>query len=349
MQTYKAGVLAALAFATTADAQWTYGHSGTTAELRGLSAPSATVVWASGARGTVVRSLDGGRAWTADSASDFATLDLRSIHAFGAERALAASAGEAEKGLALILGTIDGRAWRSVYSTSLKGAFLDAIGFWNDRNGIALSDPVDGAFLVLRTDDGGRSWNRVPVGALPPVLAGEAAFAASGSSFALVGDSLVWIGTGGGGRARVMHSADRGRTWSVVDAPVHAEGPAAGIFSIAFHDARRGVAAGGDYTKPRLAATSVAITADGGRTWRAAKAPPAAYLSGIAFAGGADNLVAVGRCIDADPVALSSVRVMGPCIAMGAAAAHGLDLAGSGSVHQIDLATLRGRLAENLR
>jgi glycine/D-amino acid oxidase-like deaminating enzyme len=64
---------------------------------------------------------------------------------------------------------------------------------------------------------------------------------------------------------------------------------------------------------------------------------------------GADNLVAVGRCIDADPVALSSVRVMGPCIAMGAAAAHGLDLAGSGSVHQIDLAALRGRLAENLR
>jgi hypothetical protein len=51
----------------------------------------------------------------------------------------------------------------------------------------------------------------------------------------------------------------------------------------------------------------------------------------------ADNLVAVGRCIDADPVALSSVRVMGPCIAMGAAAAHTLDLAGAGSVHQVDI------------
>jgi hypothetical protein len=61
-----------------------------------------------------------------------------------------------------------------------------------------------------------------------------------------------------------------------------------------------------------------------------------------------DNLLAVGRCIDADPVALSSVRVMGPCIAMGAAAAHGLDLAGSGSVHQIDPAALRRRLAHNL-
>jgi hypothetical protein len=39
---------------------------------------------------------------------------------------------------------------------------------------------------------------------------------------------------------------------------------------------------------------------------------------------------------------------MGPCIAMGAAAAHALDLAGSGSVQQIDIAALRGRLADNL-
>ena len=54
----------------------------------------------------------------------------------------------------------------------------------------------------------------------------------------------------------------------------------------------------------------------------------------------ADNIVAAGRCIDADLAALSSVRVMGPCIAMGAAAAHALDLAGSGSVHQIDIASL---------
>jgi hypothetical protein len=62
----------------------------------------------------------------------------------------------------------------------------------------------------------------------------------------------------------------------------------------------------------------------------------------------ADNLVAAGRCIDADPVALSSVRVMGPCIAMGAAAAHALDIAGSGSVHQIDMDALRRRIAHNL-
>jgi len=68
---------------------------------------------------------------------------------------------------------------------------------------------------------------------------------------------------------------------------------------------------------------------------------------------GADNLVAAGRCVDGDAAALSSVRVMGPCAAMGAAAAHALDLAagsgpGQASVHHVDLDQLRQRLAANL-
>jgi flavin-dependent dehydrogenase len=69
---------------------------------------------------------------------------------------------------------------------------------------------------------------------------------------------------------------------------------------------------------------------------------------GSLLPGEADNIVAAGRCIDGDSAALSSVRVMGPCIAMGAAAAHTLDLAGSGSVAQIDIAALRKRLRDNV-
>jgi hypothetical protein len=62
----------------------------------------------------------------------------------------------------------------------------------------------------------------------------------------------------------------------------------------------------------------------------------------------ADNIVAAGRCVDGDVHALSAIRVMGPCIAMGAAAAHALDLAGSGAVHQIDFGKLQQRLRDNL-
>ena len=63
---------------------------------------------------------------------------------------------------------------------------------------------------------------------------------------------------------------------------------------------------------------------------------------------GADNIVAAGRCVDADVSALSAIRVMGPCIAMGAAAAHALDLAGTGAVDAIDYSTFQRRLADNL-
>jgi hypothetical protein len=62
----------------------------------------------------------------------------------------------------------------------------------------------------------------------------------------------------------------------------------------------------------------------------------------------AENIVAAGRCVDADVSALSAIRVMGPCIAMGAAAAHALDLAGTGAVHTIDYAKLQRRLVANL-
>lgn len=63
---------------------------------------------------------------------------------------------------------------------------------------------------------------------------------------------------------------------------------------------------------------------------------------------GAENLLAVGRCVDGDPAALSSVRVMGPCAATGFAAAHALDMVGGGAVRDVDVPALVDRLAQNV-
>ncbi|MFN3337599.1 MAG: FAD-dependent oxidoreductase [Thermomicrobium sp.] len=62
------------------------------------------------------------------------------------------------------------------------------------------------------------------------------------------------------------------------------------------------------------------------------------------------NVLAIGRCIDADPVALSSARVMGPCMAMGVAAAHAADLAlaADTTLAEIDVSYLQARLKPNL-
>ena len=283
--------------AVPAAAQWAPQTSPMTGEIRGLVALSPSLVWASGTGGRVLRTTDAGATWTVDTIPGAAKLDLRSIAPRDAKHAFAASAGAAESGAAKIFGTTNGAQWTERFTTADSGVFLDAIAFWDDRHGIALSDPVRGKLFLLATDDGGASWSRLPTDGAPPVLPGEASFAASGTCLAVQGSSNVWIATGGGARARVFHSTDRGRTWTVADTPIHAGGASSGAFSVAFSDAIHGVAVGGDYAKPKEQFVNVALTSDGGRTWRTARGtPPAGYMSGVAFVPGTRGrtLVAVG-------------------------------------------------------
>ena len=60
---------------------WQPQLSGTTVRLRGVSAVSALVAWASGANGTILRTTDGGRTWTPRPVPGAETLDFRDIDA----------------------------------------------------------------------------------------------------------------------------------------------------------------------------------------------------------------------------------------------------------------------------
>ena len=276
---------------------WSPVNSGTNAEFRGLSVVSPTVVWASGTRGRYARSIDGGRSWSVDSIPGTSALDFRDIFASSATRAWAMSAGPAEQNQAQIFRTDDGSRWTRQLAYRDSGVFLDALAFWDDQHGIAMSDPVGGRLFILVTDDGGVTWTRVDTRSAPAVLPGEAAFAASGTCLAVQGATNVWIGTGGGARSRVFRSTDRGRTWNVAETPVSAGTSASGIFSVAFDDAQHGVVVGGDYTKAKGLSNNVALSDDGGRTWRLARGPlPQGYMSGVAYVPGLKgrSLVAVG-------------------------------------------------------
>ena len=278
-----------------AAAQWLSQASGTTARLRGVSAVSATVAWASGSNGTYLRTTDGGATWQVGTVPGAEALDFRDVDAFDANTAYLLSIGEGER--SRIYKTTDGgRHWALQFTNRHPKAFFDAMAFWDADHGVAVSDPVDGRFLIIKTTDGGATWQEVPPERLPPALTGEGAFAASGTCITVQGRNNAWIGTGGSA-ARVFRSTDGGNTWQVATTPILSGQPSAGIFSLAFKDANHGVAVGGDYKKEGEARDNVAITTDGGRTWKLVKGPlPGGYRSGVAYlpGTGTPTLVAVG-------------------------------------------------------
>ncbi len=278
-----------------ASAQWVTQSSKTLVRLRGVSAVSATVAWASGEKGTYARTTDGGLSWRTATVPEAEGLDFRDVDAFDANTAYLLSIGEGVK--SRIYKTTDGgQHWSLQYVNNNPAAFFDAMAFWDRDHGIAVSDPVDGRFLIITTSDGGKIWEEIPQSGMPPALAGEGAFAASGTCIAVQGKNNVWFGTGGPAGARVFRSTDRGRTWKATSTSMNS-GKTAGIFSIVFRDAKHGVIVGGDYMMERDARDNVAMTNDGGRTWVVVKgARPNGYRSCVAYVRGAPRhvLVTVG-------------------------------------------------------
>jgi photosystem II stability/assembly factor-like uncharacterized protein len=200
-------------------------------------------------------------------------LDFRSVYAFSAQKAYALSSGAGEK--SKLYFTVDGgKTWALLYTA--KEGFLDGLKFWDEQHGIILGDPVGGSFVVLTTGDAGKTWQRRE---LPASLPDEGAFAASNSSIAIHGKREAWFGTSG---ARVFHTKDGGKTWTVSQTPVRHDSKSAGIFSLYFApDGKNGIATGGEYTKATEDAHNIAITSDGGRTWTEPPSRPHGYRSAV--------------------------------------------------------------------
>ena len=255
---------------------WTPQTSNTTASLRGVSAVSAKVVWASGTKGTFVITTDGGTTWKAATVPGAADLDFRAVHAFDDQTAVLLSIGSGEK--SRIYRTKNGGGtWDVLYTNPDPKGFFDAIAFWDASHGILLGDPVDGQFVVMTTDDGGETWKPQKTPAAQPK---EGAFAASNTCIFLIGLHEVWFGTSG---ARVFHSSDGGKKWSVSQTAIRNDSANAGIFSLAFLNPLFAIAVGGDYSKPPDAAHNIAITEDGGKKWTVPEGSPSGFRSAIAY------------------------------------------------------------------
>ena len=152
---------------------------------------------------------------------------------------------------------------RIVYKEFHKDVFYDAMDFWNDEEGIAIGDSLDGCLSIIITRDGGETWNKLNCDQLPKPAENEGAFAASDTNIAIVGDK-TWVATTAG---RIYYSDDKGVTWEIIDTPIIKEKESEGIYSIDFYDELNGFAIGGDYTNPGASTANKIRTLDGGMTW----------------------------------------------------------------------------------
>jgi photosystem II stability/assembly factor-like uncharacterized protein len=276
-----------LSLPVSAQAQWwRVQTSGLETNLRGVSAfyfPGEDgfdlpVVWASGSNGVVLESGDGGETWTRFYIPGGETLDFRGIVAFKGGTTYVMSSGEGEK--SRIYKTIDGGpTWKLQYSDKRKEFFLDSIACLSEKECLALGDSIDGKFLLLKTTDG-EHWVPLPTDNMPSALPGEGAFAASNTCLTLSGQKEIFFATGGPA-ARVFHSADSGRTWTVTETPIAHGNASSGIFSIAVDENNRVLVVGGDYKEPSHSDRAAAYSLDGGKTWRLAARMPGGYRSAL--------------------------------------------------------------------
>ncbi len=275
---------ATLIFAQTPD--WSQFQSPRKASLRGLSPTSDQVCWASGSGGTWLKTEDGGASWQSGTVAGLDTIDFRSIHAFDAQTAVVASAGQP----AVIYRTEDGgKNWQKVHQEGGE-AFFDAIQFVDTQRGYVLGDPIGGKWMILETLDGGRSWHSLAN--LPDAVPGEAAFAASSSSLLVEAKGLV-VATGG--KVARLHRYDfDSKTWTVRELTDMLQGePSQGVFAATSLPGEGGlVLVGGDYLKPEYRIANALLVL--GEVTISTSEGPGGYRSGVAYLQEKGWVVAVG-------------------------------------------------------
>lgn len=160
----------------------------------------------------------------------------------------------------------DGSQSKLVYQENHEKVFYDSMQFFNDEEGIAIGDPTEDCPSIIKTNDGGETWQKISCDKLPKFADGEAFFAASNTNLVIREDN-VWM-VSGGKKSRVFHSFDKGETWETVETPIIQGQTMTGIFTADFYDSTIGFIAGGNYEKLEQNSQNKATTNDGGKTWK---------------------------------------------------------------------------------
>ena len=259
--------------------------SGTKSSFRGLSVVNDEVVWVSGSNGTVGKSVDGGATWEWIVVKGFESRDFRDIEAFDKDCVIIMAISEP----AHILKTMDGgKNWKVVFTDSTKGMFLDAIDFYNNRNGMVVGDPVNGKVFLAYTKNKGDTWIKFNGGKKQRRWVtndGEAFFASSGTNINYLKKGSYRLVSGGKSSRWFDEAGDH--ALSIVQGK-----ESTGANSIATYMNQYAIV-GGDFANDKDTTRNCIITKDGGRNWIFPTSTPRGYRSCVIFLN-AEQLITCG-------------------------------------------------------
>ena len=247
--------------------------------MRGLSVVNTKVIWVSGSNGYVGKSVNGGKTWEWTQPKGYETLDFRDIHAFDQNKAIIVNAGSPP----YILSTVDGgKTWKENYKNTDSAIFLDGMDFWDSQQGIIFGDPINHKMQLLKTDDGGLTWQNISDNLDKELKVGEAGFAASGTTIKTLDKGKVWIATGGSA-SKIYYSDNYGKAWKVYKCPIIQGESSTGVFSLDFFDAKNGIVVGGNYLKDKDNSNNVLYSKNGGKSWKKSNKPVFGYRSSVTY------------------------------------------------------------------
>jgi hypothetical protein len=257
--------------------------------IRGLAVPNQNTIWASGSKGSIAKSVNGGADFEWMQVKGYESRDFRSIHAWDDKEVIIVAIAAP----AIILKTKDGgTSWYKVYENTDTLMFLDAIHFKDASNGLVVGDPISNHIFLLSTVDKGENWNEVPSSYFKtPLEKGEAFFASSGSNIAQLSkdDFLV----SGGVRSRLWING------AAMDIPILQGGTSTGANSMAISPNGNNIMiVGGDFMKDtsrtqNAVGLKLFIKPNSNKKWQAEKLPywkidefvgfPNGYRSGVEY------------------------------------------------------------------
>jgi hypothetical protein len=257
--------------------------------IRGLAVPNLNTIWASGSKGSIAKSVNGGTDFEWMQVKGYETRDFRSIHAWDEKEAIIVAVAAP----AIILKTKDGgNSWYKVYQNADTLMFLDAIHFKDAANGLVVGDPISNHIFLLSTVDKGENWNEIPSSYFKtPLEKGEAFFASSGSNIAQLSkeDFLV----SGGLRSRLWINGE------ALDIPIIQGGTSTGANSMAISPNGNNIMiVGGDFMKDtsrlqNAVGLKLFIKPNSNQKWQSEKIPywkidelaglPNGYRSGVEY------------------------------------------------------------------